>query len=436
MRESFCFDVIDEKVFKQQIILFSKNYNSSAIFDSCEYYSSHLSSSSYHVYEFIAGFDALKFINPELEEVNSNFSNSKDWLFGYLSYDLKNKIEALHSENIDKLTFPELYFFKPRFVIAQKKGEWFVEFIPEHDSTDTAKQFIHKIKEINIQNTAIQPISFTARVSKNEYIKAVNNILSHIHKGDIYELNYCMEFFAENQIIDPTIIFGSLQEVSPTPFSVFFNLGNHFIMSASPERYITKQGHKLISQPIKGTIKRGANETEDLLNKNKLFSDEKERSENIMIADLVRNDLSKVAKRGSVTVEELCGIYTFSQVFQMITTVVSELDYNISLADILKASFPMGSMTGAPKIRAMELIEQYESTKRGVYSGAVGYITPNGDFDFNVVIRSLLYNQNNKYLSYMVGSAITEKSIAENEYDECLLKAKGILQVFNSNNLH
>ncbi|MGB2088637.1 MAG: chorismate-binding protein, partial [Psychroflexus salarius] len=163
---------------------------------------------------------------------------------------------------------------------------------------------------------------------------------------------------------------------------------------------------------------------------NQLATDPKELAENIMIVDLVRNDLSKLATKASVKVDELCRIYTFEQVHQMISTISCELKPNIDFTSILEATFPMGSMTGAPKIEAMKLAEAYETTKRGLYSGSIGYITPNGDFDFNVVIRSLLYNAKRAYLSYMVGSAITDQSIPENEYQECLLKGKALQEIF------
>jgi para-aminobenzoate synthetase component 1 len=206
-------------------------------------------------------------------------------------------------------------------------------------------------------------------------------------------------------------------------------MGEQFLLSASPERFIKKVGKKIISQPIKGTARRGANEEEDKQIKHHLFNDPKERAENIMIVDLVRNDLSRTADKGSVIVEELCGIYTFPQVHQMISTVVSELREDVHFIEAIRQCFPMGSMTGAPKVRAMKLIEKYESTKRGLFSGAVGYITPEGDFDFNVVIRSILYNARNHYLSFMVGGAITMQAEAEKEYEECMLKAKAIMRV-------
>lgn len=247
--------------------------------------------------------------------------------------------------------------------------------------------------------------------------------------GDIYEANFCQEFYAENAVINPLERYLKLNAISSPPFAVFLKLTDLYLLSASPERFIRKQDNKIISQPIKGTARRATDKDVDRKLAQALESDPKERSENIMITDLVRNDLSRTATHNSVQVEELCKLHTFKQVHQLITTVTSEVSERTSFVDVLKTTFPMGSMTGAPKESAMNIIEQLEETKRGLYSGTVGYITPNGDADFNVVIRSILYNSSNNYLSFSVGSAITIKSIPEKEFEECLLKAKAMLEV-------
>jgi len=242
-------------------------------------------------------------------------------------------------------------------------------------------------------------------------------------------MNFCQEFFAEGVRIDPLSMFDRLNQHSKAPFSAYYRLRDRYLLCASPERFLKKEGAKIISQPIKGTIRRGGDPKEDLGLKNQLASSEKDRSENVMIVDLVRNDLGRSCKAGSVEVEELFGIYGFNQVWQMISTVKGELEEGEDGIDAIRRAFPMGSMTGAPKVRSMQLIEEYEQSKRGLYSGAVGYIRPDGDFDFNVVIRSLLYNAADQYLSFQVGGAIVFDSVAEKEYEECLLKAKGILDV-------
>lgn len=370
-----------------------------------------------------------------LLDLQQFYDSKKGWLFGYLTYDLKNEIEQLSSKNADKLGFPLLHFFSPK-VVLQIENEVISIFYDDAFVSETeAKEIFDftfspesgKITE-NQNRLKIQ-----SKITKEEYIHSVEKLKEHIRKGDIYEVNFCQEFFAENAEINTTEIYKNLNAISGAPFAAYCKFGKHYLMCASPERFLQKLSNKLISQPIKGTTKRSENKNTDEQLKKELLTNTKERSENVMIVDLVRNDLSRIAKRGSVQVDELFGIYSFKQVHQMISTVSCEIDDRISFTEILKSTFPMGSMTGAPKISAMKLIEEYESTKRGLYSGAVGYISPEGDFDFNVVIRSILYNSENKYLSFMVGSAITDKAEAELEYEECLLKAKAMFEVLTRN---
>lgn len=359
------------------------------------------------------------------------YDQKKGWLFGYITYDLKNEIENLSSENTDKLGFPTLQFFSPQVVLQVENETVSVYYDDEFVSENEAKKaceitFSQKTQK---ETKNLVKIEIRAKITKSDYLHSVEKLKTHIRKGDIYEVNFCQEFFAENVALNTTAIYTKLNAISGAPFSAYCKFGKHYLMSASPERFLQKRSNRLISQPIKGTIKRSENKKEDEQLKAALLNNTKERSENVMIVDLVRNDFSRIAKKGSVSVDELFGIYSFKQVHQMISTVSCEIDPSISFTETLKAMFPMGSMTGAPKISAMKLIEEYESTKRGLYSGAVGYISPDGDFDFNVVIRSILYNSDNKYVSFMVGSAITDKSQAESEYEECLLKAKAMFEV-------
>ena len=273
-----------------------------------------------------------------------------------------------------------------------------------------------------------EELKIKLKIHKGAYKEKVLKMLEHIQRGDIYEANFCQEFYAWGRI-DPLQTYTHLNAISSPPFATFLKLEEHYLLSATPERYIRKQGNKIISQPIKGTAPRGNTKEEDVAFAKALTEDPKERSENIMIVDLVRNDLSRSAKKGSVAVEELCRVYPFKQVNQMISTVVSEVDAGISPVDIIRSTFPMGSMTGAPKVRAMKIIEELEDTKRGLYSGSVGYFTPDGGFDFNVIIRSILYNQDKAYISYSVGGAITAGSDPDKEYIECLLKARAMREV-------
>lgn len=352
-----------------------------------------------------------------------------EWITGFLGYDLKNEVENLHSRNFDGLRFPDLYFFIPKYLIVISGDKVSIE-------CGDAESVYHTINTANLAPAATQrSLNIKTRFSKPEYLEAVNTIREHINRGDIYVTNFCQEFYAEGAQIDPADTFIMLNQTSPNPFACFFRYHDKYIICASPERFLAKRNNKLISQPIKGTAKRGADDQADEAIKLALKSSQKEQQENVMIVDLVRNDLTRSAKAGTVRVEELFGIYSFRQVHQMISTVVCELDERTDAVDAIKNTFPMGSMTGAPKVSAMQLMEAYERTKRSVYSGAIGYFGTDGDFDFNVVIRSILYNASTGYLSFQAGSAITFDADAAYEYHECLLKVKAILEVLGVESL-
>jgi len=412
--------------FKQQLLTWAQQFREVVFMDSNDY------PREYSSYDCILAVDAFTSIKTDyhnaFEDLKQYQQITKDWLFGYLSYDLKNDIEVLHSNNFDGLEFADLFFFQPKKIVALKGTQLEIQYLNMCDDEVEAD-----FEEISIQCSVFgvqsPEIEIKQRILKDNYLKKVSEILQHIHRGDIYEANFCMEFFAENAIINPLEKFLKLNEISKSPLAVFFKNNKQFLLSASPERYLKKEGELIISQPIKGTAKRFLDPIEDEKSKNQLASDPKERSENIMVSDLVRNDLSRTAQKGSVKVEELCGIYSFEQVHQMISTITSKLDSQYTGVDVIKTTFPMGSMTGTPKVSVLKIIEKLEETKRGLYSGAVGYFAPNGDFDFNVVIRSILYNQVNKYVSFSVGSAITSQSVPEKEYEECLLKAKAMHEV-------
>ncbi|MEC5165449.1 para-aminobenzoate synthetase component 1 [Flavobacterium sp. PL11] len=426
MRTSIFKSVPNAKLFKQQLLFWSQQYREIIYLDSNDY------PQVYSSYDCVLAVDAFTSIKTDFhnafEDLKQYQQTSNDWLFGYLSYDLKNSTESLSSKNFDGLEFPDLFFFQPKKIFLLKGNQLEIKYLNFCD--DEVEADFEEIEQIsNLENSKEEKLNIQQRISKKDYISKVSKALEHIHRGDIYELNFCMEFFAENSTINPFEKFSLLNDISQPPFATFFKNNNNFLLSATPERYLRKDGERVISQPIKGTAKRFADPLEDLNSKNQLALDPKERSENIMITDLVRNDLSKTAQKGSVEVTELCGVYSFLQVHQMITTITSKLDCQFAAVDVIKTTFPMGSMTGAPKIAAMKIIEELEETKRGLYSGVTGYFTPDGDFDFNVVIRSILYNQEKKYVSFSVGSAITSLSIPEKEYEECLLKAKAMREV-------
>ena len=350
----------------------------------------------------------------------------QDWLFGHLGYDLKNETEQVTSKNFDGVGLDDLHFFVPEIVLQLNKN--LLTVFCENDAT-LIFSAINLCSPV-IENIYFPPLQIKNRITQTEYINTIKKLQQHILRGDCYEINFCQEFYSDNAIIDPISVYEKMNQLSPNPFAALYKLENKYCICASPERYLKKIGNKLFSQPIKGTAKRYLQNFElDEKSKNGLLNSEKEKSENIMVVDLVRNDLSKICKQGTVKIEELFGLYSFPQVHQMISTITGEVDNEINWIDIIRATFPMGSMTGAPKKKVMELIEDHEKTRRGLFSGAIGYIDPSGDFDFNVVIRSVLYNQTTKYLSFQAGSAITFYSNAEKEYEECLLKAAVIQQV-------
>lgn len=376
---------------------------------------------------------ALQCTDPlgAFEKLATYLAKTHDWIFGYLSYDLKNDLEDLASKHKDSLQFPALYFFQPQKIIMLRGNILTQMYIP--DVEDQANTDFRAIENQSfLPKKPSNRLKIQSQFNKSEYLKQVGTMLDHIHRGDIYEANFCQEFYADGSI-DALETFNKLNRISQAPFAAYFKQAEKYVLCTSPERYLRKKGDKLISQPIKGTARRSKNPAEDAQIAHALAKDEKERSENIMITDLVRNDLSRVAQKGSVQVDELCETYSFKQVHQLVSTISATVDKDIPVIDVIKKTFPMGSMTGAPKVSAMKIIENLERHKRGLYSGALGYFTPEGDFDFNVVIRSILYDAVKKYVSFPVGSAITAMADPEKEYEECLLKAKAMREVLEGN---
>lgn len=413
--------------FKQQLLLWAQQFNIAVWLDSNNYHQKH------STFDAVLAIDAFSHIETNyknaFEQLKNYQTKVNDYIFGYLGYDLKNDVEKLTSANFDGLHFSDLFFFQPKKIFLIKENTVEIKYITEvENEIETDLKTIFKINNQQTKTNS-KNIKIKLRIHKDEYHTKITSILNHIHRGDIYEANFCQEFYSKNSTINPLEVYQNLNEISKPPFATFLKLNDKFLLSASPERYLKKEGDTVISQPIKGTEKRALSKKEDEKLIKELEQNPKERAENIMIVDLVRNDLSRSAIKGSVKVDELCKVYTFEQVHQLISTISCKVKKNIHPVDIIKDTFPMGSMTGAPKISALKIIEELEETKRGLYSGAVGYFTPNGNFDFNVIIRSILYNSSKKYISYSVGGAITAQSIPEKEYEECLLKAKAMKQV-------
>ncbi|MFY8127291.1 MAG: anthranilate synthase component I family protein [Chitinophagaceae bacterium] len=427
--QSFAIDNL--ATLKSQMLNWANQFNICCFLDNCN------SQDNYHTQEIILAVEVLSEFKITgnsanwKNELNSFIKTHSSFYFGHIAYNFKSVIA--NEPIVEDYNFPLLYFFQPKILIKYKKG------LLEINSIDVEPNIVFEsIKQFSTSSTDKKNIGnqlkIKAKQTKEQYIQAINALKHEIATGNCYELNYCTEFCIENVPIHPVEVYLQLTNISPTPFASFYKYNNDYVLSASPERFIKKIGTKIISQPIKGTIKTdNTNQLQDKILIETLKNSKKDKAENVMVVDLVRNDLSKVCNPGTVKVEELFGIYSFKQVHQMISTVIGDLNTNSTFADIIEASFPMGSMTGAPKHKVMQLIEQYETMKRGIYSGCIGYINDVGDFDFNVVIRSIFYNKQTKELSYKVGSGITHYSIANDEYEECLLKAKAIEQVLALN---
>jgi len=387
----------------------------------------------YPGYEFLLAVGSVSSIiennGDALVQLQSFHDAEKDWLFGHISYDYKNMLEPrLSSSHSKHMGFPQIYFFQPEVVIYVRCGE-------KELHIETLNRNPHAIfedilhEDVDIKQ-ALPSLNFLQRIDKETYLNTIEKLRHHIADGDCYEINFCNEGYCPDVAIDPLQVFKVLNTLSPAPFASYYRLEDDHMMCASPERYLRKEGNAILSQPIKGTARRDKDPEKDLHSKTELQANIKERAENVMIVDLVRNDLARSCSVGSVNVEELFGIYSFPQVHQMISTIIGQLKEECSFTDAIRYSFPMGSMTGAPKYKVMELIEQYEHCRRELFSGTVGYITPDGGLDFNVVIRSLFYNAASQYLSYQTGGAITFDSDPEKEWEEMRLKAWALERIF------
>jgi para-aminobenzoate synthetase component 1 len=377
--------------------------------------------------EWIIGWGKMDefILSPNHSEEFSNLDQwinlHKDWKMGYINYDLKNTLESnLELKEKDGLKSNLIHFFVPEIVFIAKNNQ--IEAY--HLSTTPIPNF-----EKSSHSESLSSLQFKIQTNKEKYIKNIESIQSKIIEGDFYEMNYCIEWQSESLFQHPSQAYQGLQEKMKAPFSCYFQLDNLHLLCNSPERFLKKSGNKIISQPIKGTQPRNQQSEIDLENKN-LLKSEKDLTENIMIVDLVRNDLSKIAQKGSVKVSELAETYTFNQLHQLVSTIECEIDKDISFTDILKATFPMGSMTGVPKISMLNYAENLETFHRDIYSGTVGYITPEGDFDFNVVIRSLMHFPLHNKSYIRAGGAITIDSDPIKEWEECHLKAQKLLQFF------
>lgn len=424
MSESSSFPIVNLPKFKEKLVHWANQFSVFICLDNHD--AEHLSQEL----DFVVAVDQVKQLKlsnepNQIELVKEFRQNSQGTIYGYFSYDLKNQVEDLESNNPDKLHFPNTYFFQPRYTFHITDGHCVI-----NRSTIEALHLMDQIEAIQVpaSRNKSRELEWMSSMTKEEYVKYIDRIRNDILEGTVYEMNFCRELHAQVENFSSLEAFLAINPKAKAPFSTYLKINEQQVCCFSPERFMKHQAGILLSQPIKGTIQKGESEKENEALKKQLFYDEKERAENVMIVDLVRNDFARSAKPGSVVVDELFGIYEFENIIQMISTVRAELLDSIHPLDALKNAFPMGSMTGAPKIMAMKLIEEYEQSKRGVYSGAIGYIDENLNYDFNVVIRTLLYNEKNAYLSLQVGGAITYDAIAEKEWVETEIKANSILQ--------
>jgi len=350
------------------------------------------------------------------------FDQKPSWLFGHFGYELMVETLGLSSRHASKSQFGAGFFFEPEILIVINEGK--VEI-----NAEQPEDIFSSIERTLLINQTTAEIQIENTISEEEYFEILQKIKEHIQIGDCYEINFCQQFIAQQTSINPVAIFCDLMEVSPNPFSSLYKLNNSYCISASPERFIKKKGAHIISQPMKGTAARSDDPVIDEQRKKDLYNSSKDRSENVMIVDLVRNDLSKFCKEGSVKADSLFDILSFPSVHQMVSNISGEVEEGVHWTDIIRNCFPMGSMTGAPKRKVAELIDKYEKNSRGLYSGSIGYIDKNGDFDFNVVIRSIFYDSQHSNIHFWAGGGITIYSEPKSEYEECFLKAKSIMKV-------
>ncbi len=428
---SRAFHLKDSVLFCKQALLWASGFENACFFDSNGYADAHANLNA-----FLAVGSQDEFLSTAYAGNNSFGrlqafvdANPDCWIPGFLSYDLKNETEDLQSRHPNREQFPDAYFFIPTYTLLI--GKYNVEIRGENPESIIREIAAMVVKDPVPRQT---PVPIQHRMDREEYGKSFRKLQDHIRRGDCYEVNLCQEFFAEDVQIDPLELYLDLNSRSKTPFSCFFKVGGKYILSASPERFLAKRGSTVLSQPIKGTARRSSDTHQDEEIKRQLAHSEKELSENYMIVDLVRNDLTRFALPGTVAVTELAKIYSFPQVHQLISTITCQVDAQLPVTEAVAKAFPPGSMTGAPKIRAMELIDEVEMSRRGVYSGVLGYFGPKGEFDFSVVIRTVIYNKSTGYLSFQAGGAITALSDEEQEYQECLLKAKPIFESLSQTN--
>jgi para-aminobenzoate synthetase component 1 len=420
--ETTSIKISNPAAFKVKALEWANRFKLFVAYDSSDYAQDH-----YHKYDWLLVVDSVDFIQPLhnfFEEVEIFHQKNKGSIYGWLNYDCQTETHGITHTQPSTIQFPNCYFFSPRYILSMEENTLTV-----NRNYPETFEIVEQIEKTELTKAVLNPMVFKPKTSREKYLSNIERIKQKIENGDFYELNYCTEIIAEDVTINPIDTFLSLNHKSKAPFSTLLKWQNNFALCASPERFICKRKNKIISQPIKGTISRGKDIEEDESLKSILQNSSKERAENVMIVDLVRHDLTPYAKTSSINVDELCGIYTFNSLHQMISTVSAELADAKDGIKAIKAAFPMGSMTGAPKHEVLKNIMELETSARGLFSGTIGYTDRDGDFDFNIVIRTIFYSEDKKTISIKTGGAITYDSIPEKEYEEVLLKRKILLEV-------
>lgn len=432
MRVKLEMAVIDVPKIKNQLIQWGNQFEHVVWLDSNAY------PDSDKTYEAILAVDASKVFQSDspdaLNELKEYRKANKDWLFGYLSFNAGATTNP--QQNTDReenlLEFPKLSFFHPRKIFFIKEDSIEIHYASDKESEIEADW--KAINDVKVQDYLQNKpnLQVASRLSKPEYLDKIQEIQAYIEQERITEINFCQEFYAHAKLENPLAVYQHLNEISKTPFASYVRMEEKHVLCASPERYLSNTDGRIKSQPIKGTAKRKEKTLEDRKIRLSLETDEKEVTENVIITEMIVDELYEVAEEGSVQITELCKAYSFKQVHQLISTIVCQLKPELDGVDAIKATYPMGSMTGIPKNNTLEIIDAIENFDRGLYSGGIGYFAPNDDFDFNVVIRSILYNAKNEYVSFAAGGAITALSNPENEYEEVKLKVKAMEQVLGT----
>lgn len=432
MRVKHEINVTDIHSIKEQLLQWADSFEQVVWLDSNAY------PNNDNKYEAVLAVDADRIFQTDskegLNELKEYRKSNKDWLFGYLSFDAGRTINSTKENNraSDSLQFSKLSFFHPKKVFLLKEGS--VEIHYSSDIENEIETDWKVIRELAVEEIPLvfPDLKINARLSKQEYFDKFQKIQAYIEQGEISEINFCQEFYASATLENPLAVYQHLNEISKPPFAAYLRMNDKYVLCASPERYLSNTNGKLKTQPIKGTAKRKENIEEDELARKALEEDRKEILENTITTEMIVEELQAIAKKGSVQITELCKTYTFKQVHQLISTIVCDLKPELHPVDAISGTYPMGSMTGIPKENSLAIIEELENFNRSLYSGSIGYFTPKDDFDFNVVIRSILYNAKNKYVSFSAGGAITALANPESEYKECLVKVKAMEEVLGS----